>query len=75
VLEEYYAIDDPARRSHTGDRPWVADPAHPVIVDRLTVAATDLGRRTLLVEGREPIELWRLVDDASPSVHLEVVRP
>lgn len=75
VLEEYYAIDDPARRAESGERAWVADPARPVVVEELIVAATDLGRRTLLVDGGEPVELWRLVDDASPSVHLEVDRP
>lgn len=73
VLEEYYAIDEPARPGE-GDRAWMADPARPVVLDELTVAATDLGRRTLLVDGAEPLELWRLVDDASPSVRLEVVR-
>jgi len=75
VLEEYYGIDEPARRSTAGDRAWVAEPARPVVVPDLTIAATDLGRRTLLVEGHEPIELWRVVDDASPSVELEVARP
>lgn len=70
VLEEYYAIDEPAARSPNGR--WEAEPAREVSLDRLVVAATDLGRRTLLVEGRPPIELWRLVEDPNPSVTLEV---
>ena len=75
VLEEYYAIDEPARRTSSGARAWVADPARPVVLDELIVAATDLGRRTLLVRGEEPLELWQLVDDSSPSVRLEVGPP
>lgn len=72
VLEEYYAIDDPARRSPTGTRVWVAEPARPVVLDNLIVAATDLGRRTLLIDGQPALELWRLVRDESPSVRLAV---
>jgi hypothetical protein len=74
VLEEYYVIGEPARRATRG-RGWVARPQHPVVVERLTVAATDLGQRTLLVAGHEPLELWRLVEDTAPSVHLEVDVP
>jgi hypothetical protein len=70
VLEEYYAIDEPARRSADGPRTWVADPARPIVLDALIVAATDLGRRTLLVDGMPPLELWRLVRDESPSIEL-----
>ena len=75
VLEEYYAIDDPAWLAADGPRTWAGTPARPVILDELIVAATDLGRRTLLVDGHEPLELWRLVEDAAPSVHLQVVVP
>jgi hypothetical protein len=74
VLEEYYAIDEPAQRSSSG-APWRASPARVVVLDDLLVAATDLGQRAVIVDGREPIELWRLVEDASPSVRLEVERP
>lgn len=70
VLEEYYAIDEPAWRSGAGARAWEAAPARPVELEEFVVAATDLGRRTLLADGRE-IALWRLVDDAAPSVTLE----
>jgi hypothetical protein len=73
VLEEYYAIDDPARRTTAGARNWVASPARRVVLRDLTVAATDLGRRALIVEGRPPLDLWRLVEDTAPSVLLEVV--
>lgn len=75
VLEEYYAIDDPASLAADGPRTWEGTPARPVVLDQLIVAATDLGRRTLLVEGQEPLELWGLVEDAAPSVHLEIVMP
>src|SRR5688572_19143234 len=45
VLEEYYAIDEPARPSQSGARAWTAEPARPVAIASLIVAATDLGRR------------------------------
>jgi hypothetical protein len=76
VLEEYYAIDEPAeRQSDLAARAWRAEPARDVIVESLVVAATDLGRRTLLVENAAPLELWRLVEDGAPSVTLEVLAP
>ena len=76
VLEEYYAIEAPAERqgSHAA-RAWRAEPAREVVVESLTVAATDLGQRVLLVDGAAPLELWRLVDDGDPSVRLEVRAP
>lgn len=73
VLEEYYAIDVPARRSD-GAHAWTADPAHVPVIRELRVAATDRGERTLLVDGASPLELWRFVDDADPSVLLSVDR-
>jgi hypothetical protein len=75
VLEEYYAIDEPAARAQDGERAWRAEPATEVVIDRLIVAATDLGRRTLLVSGEEPLELWQLVGDEDPSVTLEAYLP
>lgn len=76
VLEEYYAIDRPAwRPGHGSVRSWRADPARGVNIENLIVAGTDLGQRTLLVEGEAPLALWRLVDDRSPSVELEASRP
>jgi hypothetical protein len=73
VLEEYYEIDGAASRTaaHSSMR-WRATPAQSVLERQLRVAATDLGRRTLVVDGATPIDLWRLVDDARPVVVLEV---
>jgi hypothetical protein len=65
VLEEYYAIDEPAIEAGGGARQWVAPPAQTVELRSLRVAA-------LLVKGHPPMELWRFVDDADPSVLLEV---
>jgi hypothetical protein len=75
VLEEYYAIDEPARPSTSGARAWTAEPGRPVRLASLIVAATDLGRRTLLIDGQPALELWRLVRDESPSVHLSLDGP
>lgn len=73
VLEEYYAVDRPAVRQPAGSsRAWEAEPALTVEEDAILIAATDLGERTLLVDGTPSLELWRLVDDAAPSVWLEV---
>ena len=75
VLEEYYAIDRPARRAPAGDaRVWTAEPAQRVALDSLTVAATDRGERTLVVGG-STVELWRLVDDGAASIVLEPATP
>lgn len=49
-------------------------PPLPVEERALLVAATDLGERTLLVDGASPLELWRLVDDAQPTVRIELDR-
>ncbi len=76
VLEEYYAIDEPAVRLDAGaTRTWSAEPAREVVIETLIVAATDLGQRTLLVDGVAPMELWPLVHDTDPSVTLEVAWP
>lgn len=73
VLEEYYQIDEAAVASPEGDRRrWQAPPADPLLLSELAVAATDLGERTLLVPGHPPLELWRLVDDAAPTVVLRI---
>lgn len=68
VLEEYYAIDEAAQWTATGW--WTATPAHVPELKTLTVAATDRGERTLLVDGRPPLDLRRLVDDRAPSIVL-----
>jgi hypothetical protein len=71
VLEEYYAVTERPTRDVRGW--WHAPPAYELELQSLTVAATDLGRRTLRVAGHGPVELWRLVSDAAPSVELEMV--
>lgn len=63
VLAEYYAIPGRAVRAPATDaRTWVADP-HPgrPSFTQLSIAASTLGERTLLVPGSRPVELWRLV--------------
>lgn len=75
VLEEYYAVPGAPERAQPGDRrSWVAapDPSHPAAFTRLSVAATDLGRRTVHADGAPPLELWTLVDDGDPFVTLEL---
>ena len=75
VLEEYYAIPGPAERAPAGDRrTWRASPAETSAFERLTIAATKLGERTLLVPEQDPIALWRLVDrDPVVVIELETV--
>ena len=70
VLEEYYAVDAAPERGAADW--WSAPPAYELELDELRVAATDLGQRTLLVSGQPPIELWRLADDAAPTVVISI---
>ena len=75
VLEEYYAVPGPPRPAPDDDRrAFVAapDPSRSPTFDELSIAATDLGERTLLVPGSDPVDLWRLVDDDGPTVVLRV---
>lgn len=75
VLEEYYAVPGAPRHAAEPDRrEWVVppDPAHPLVLERLSIAATDLGERTVHVPGAPPLELWRLVDDKQPFVVLDI---
>jgi hypothetical protein len=75
VLEEYYAVPGaPRRAAETDRREWVAPPhpARPSIFETLSLAATDLGERTLHVSGEPPLELWRLVEDRNPFVALHI---
>jgi hypothetical protein len=75
VLEEYYGIAEPASGPFVAPgRSWRATPPVEVEEAVLIVAATDLGRRTLIVEGAPPVELWRLVDDDAPWVSIEPAR-
>lgn len=70
ILEEYYAVDESPERAGSGW--WTAPPPYELSLDELRVAATDLGRRTLVVDGQAPVELWRLVSDRAPSVLITV---
>jgi hypothetical protein len=75
VLEEYYSLPGAPRAADPSDhRNWIADPdpARPAKFTDLSLAATDLGQRTLLVSGRPPLELWTLVEDDRPFVVLTV---
>src|SRR5918992_1288686 len=73
VLEEYYEIAGRARRVRPdGRRLWSAIPGRPLSVAELHIAATDLGRRTLVVPGSADVELWRAVDDDRPTVTLRL---
>jgi hypothetical protein len=76
VLDEYYVIDGGAERARPGDmRAWTGVPRDLVVLESLAVAATDLGRRELIVGGQRPIELWRLVDDREPTVLITLEVP
>lgn len=75
VLEEYYAVPGPpSAAGDTDRRKWVTDPdpGHPAEFNRLSLAATDLGRRTVYVPGAPPLELWKLVEDSDPFVVLSL---
>ena len=75
VLEEYYAVPDPPVAAGDGDRrAWVvpANPARPAEFTRLSLAATNLGQRTLYVPGAPPLALWTLVGDTNPFIVLNL---
>ena len=74
VLGEYYGTRQVRPAPVGAALPWEAAPAHPVTVERLHLAATNLGERTLIVEGRRPIKLWLLVADTAPGVSLGAER-
>ncbi len=73
VIEEYYDVPNRARPAPAGERlGWLADEPNDLPVHRrLSIAATDLGERTLLVPGRPPLALWLLVEQ-DPTVVLEI---
>jgi hypothetical protein len=75
VLDEYYLTNGASPAARTDARRWHGTPREALTLDRLAVAATDLGERTLLVRDHPPLELWRLVEDGRPTVVLEVRRP
>jgi hypothetical protein len=74
VLGEYYSAREPRPASDGAALRWEAEPAYPVALERLLLAATDLGERSLVVNGHEPIALWRLVADTSPGLSLGAER-
>lgn len=72
VLEEYYGVPGPVHAAPTGDRrSWVARPARAPVFTALSIAATELGERTLHVPGHEPVALPPLTS-SGPIVVLDV---
>ena len=70
VLDEYYVTSGP-RPAAAGDaRRWVAQPATPLRLDLLPLAATERGQRTLVV-GDQEIPLWQLSAVGTATVVLE----
>lgn len=70
VLDEYYATAGP-RSAAVGDaRRWLAKPATPLRLERLPLAATEHGQRTLVV-GEHEIRLWQLGAAGTAMVVLE----
>lgn len=75
VLEEYYGVPDaPTPAGPEDRRNYVVppNPERPVVFDTLSIAATDLGQRTLHVPGQPPLELWPLVGNSNPFVVLDI---
>ena len=73
VLEEYYAVPAATAAPEDDRRSFLADPApgRAPTFTGLSIAATRLGERTLLVPGRDPLALWQLVDD-DPTIVLRI---
>lgn len=75
VLEEYYGVPGaPTPADPTDRRNFVVDPdpSHPAVFTDLSLAATDLGERTLHLPGAAPVSLWTLVDDDQPFILLDI---
>lgn len=75
VLEEYYGVPDaPTPAGPEDRRNYVVppNPERPVVFDTLSIAATDLGQRTLHVPGQPPLQLWPLVGNSNPFVVLDI---
>ncbi|NJC23611.1 hypothetical protein BJ994_002687 [Arthrobacter pigmenti] len=75
VLEEYYGVPGAPEAAVPDDRRnhvVPPNPDRPVVFDTLSIAATDLGQRTLHVPGEPPLELWQLVGDRNPFVVLDI---
>lgn len=73
VLEEYYAVPAATAAPEDDRRSFLAEPApgRAPTFTALSIAATRLGERTLLVPGRAPLALWQLVDD-DPTIVLRI---
>lgn len=75
VLEEYYGVPGAPTPAGSDDRRnYVVppNPERPVVFETLSIAATDLGQRTLHVPGEPPLELWPLVGNDNPFVVLDI---
>jgi len=75
VLEEYYGVPGaPVPAGPDDRRNYVVppDPSRPAVFHTLSIAATDLGQRTLHIPGEPPLELWQLVGNDNPYVELEI---
>jgi len=73
VLEEYYTAVGAVRAEPGTTRAWRIRVERPLIDLPLHVQGTELGQRTLLIDGRE-VALWRLVmgrDDTSVILNME----
>lgn len=69
VLDEYYETGRVVPSGATDGFPWLARPERPLELERLYVAATEHGRRTLVVAGRS-LPLWQLTVADSPTIVL-----
>lgn len=75
VLEEYYGVPGAPMEADPSDRRnYVVPPdqSRPVHFQKLSIAATDLGQRTLHVPGEKPLELWPLVGNDNPFIVLDI---
>ncbi|WP_026552579.1 hypothetical protein [Arthrobacter sp. H20] len=75
VLEEYYGVPGAPTPADSSDRRNFVvdpDPAHPAVFTDLSLAATDLGERTLHLPGAAPVPLWPLVNDDQPFILLDI---
>ena len=69
VLDEYYEVGERPRATDVGDpRRWRAAPAAALSLEELVLAATQHGRRTLLIDGWEPVPLWPLVESSDATL-------
>jgi len=75
VLEEYYSVSSAPERARERDRQrWVVapNPERTPTFETLSIAATDLGQRTVHVPGEPPLALWKLVGPKHPFVELSI---